>query len=257
MSNSPLVTYRCISPNKYIGRGGSQIDTVSIHCVVGQCSVETLGSVFAKRSRRASCNYGIGFDGRVALFVEERDTSMCTSSYANDKRSITIEVASDTKHPYAVTPKAYAALIDLLVDICRRNPGIGRLRWKGDKSLIGKTWLQNMTVHRWFANKACPGDWLYSRHGEIAENVNAILDGEMEENMNGRQILEKLTPEQCYAILKEAQAHEAKQPVPEWAEKELEEAVKLGITDGENPCELVPRYQAAVMALRAVKATRE
>ncbi len=253
MSNSPLVTYRCISPNKYIGRGGSQIDTVSIHCVVGQCSVETLGSVFAKRSRRASCNYGIGFDGRVALFVEERDTSMCTSSYANDKRSITIEVASDTKHPYAVTPKAYAALIDLLVDICRRNPGIGRLRWKGDKSLVGKTWLQNMTVHRWFANKVCPGDWLYSRHREIAEKVNAKLNGsdssdnggqnrtEREDSMNGEEIYRKLN-----GYLKA-------QPVPEWAKAELEEAVKLGITDGENPCELVPRYQAAVMALRAVK----
>ncbi len=241
MGNSPLATYRLISPNQYKGRGGNRIDTVSIHCVVGQCHVETLGSIFAKKSRRASSNYGIGFDGQIALFVEEKDTSMCTSSYENDKRSITIEVASDTTHPYAVTPKAYAALIDLLVDICRRNPAIQRLKWKGDESLIGKTWLQNMTVHRWFANKACPGEWLYSRHGEIAQKVNAILDGETEEAMDGKEIYQKLN-----GYLKG-------QPIPEWAKKELEEAKKLGITDGEDPMELMPRYQAAIMAARAVK----
>ena len=32
-----------------------------------------------------------------------------------------------------------------------------------------------MTVHRWFAAKACPGEYLYSRHGYIADEVNKIL----------------------------------------------------------------------------------
>ena len=173
MSNSPLVNYTKISPNKSSPRN-HKIDTVTIHCVVGQCSVETLGNVFAPTSRQASSNYGIGYDGRIGMYVEEKDRSWCSSNAANDNRAITIEVASDTKEPYAVTDKAYAALIDLLVDICKRN-GIKELKWKADTSLIGQPDKQNMTVHRWFANKACPGDYLYNLHGQIAKQVNERL----------------------------------------------------------------------------------
>lgn len=175
MSNSPLVSYTKISPNKSSPRN-HEIDTISIHCVVGQCSVETLGEVFAPTSRQASSNYGVGVDGRIGMYVEEKDRSWCTSSSSNDNRAITIEVASDTTHPYAVNAAAYEGLIKLLVDICQRNPGIKRLKWQGDKSLIGQVDKQNMTVHRWFANKACPGDYLYNRHGEIATEVNRRLD---------------------------------------------------------------------------------
>lgn len=173
MSNSKLVNYTKISPNKTSPRNHA-IDTITIHCVVGQCSVETIGNVFAPTSRQASSNYGVGVDGRIGMYVEEKDRSWCSSSASNDNRAITIEVASDTSHPYAVNEKAYAALIDLLVDICKRN-GIKQLLWKGDKSLIGQVDKQNMTVHRWFANKSCPGDYLYNRHGEIAAEVNKRL----------------------------------------------------------------------------------
>lgn len=173
MSNSPLVSYTKISPNKSSPRN-HKIDTVTIHCVVGQCSVETLGNVFAPTSRRASSNYGIGYDGRIGMYVEEKDRSWCSSNAANDNRAITIEVASDAKEPYAVNAKAYAALIDLLVDICKRN-GIKELKWKADKSLIGQPDKQNMTVHRWFANKSCPGTYLYERHAQIASEVNKRL----------------------------------------------------------------------------------
>ncbi len=172
-TNSPLVAHTRISPNRTVNRN-HVIDTITIHCVVGQCSVETLGDIFAPVSKGASCNYGIGSDGRIGLYVEEKDRSWCSSNEANDQRAVTIEVASDTTHPYAVTAKAYAALIDLCTDICRRN-GIKKLLWKGDKSLIGQVAKQNMTVHRWFANKACPGDYLYSRHGLIADEVNKRL----------------------------------------------------------------------------------
>ena len=174
-SNSPLISYTKISPNRTSPRN-HEIDTVTIHCVVGQLSVEALGNIFASTSRKASSNYGIGFDGKIAMYCEEKDRSWCSSSASNDHRAITIEVASDTTHPYAVNDKAYAALIELLVDICQRNPGIQRLRWKGDKNLIGQVQKQNMTVHRWFAAKACPGDFLYSRHKDIAERVNRKLD---------------------------------------------------------------------------------
>ena len=172
-TNSPLVDYVKISPNKTSPRN-HKIDTITIHCVVGQCSVETLGNVFAPTSRQASSNYGIGYDGKIGMYVEEKDRSWCSSSSANDNRAITIEVASDTEHPYAVNDKAYAALIELLVDICKRND-IKELKWKGDKSLIGQVDKQNMTVHRWFANKSCPGDFLYERHGAIADAVNKKL----------------------------------------------------------------------------------
>jgi murein L,D-transpeptidase YcbB/YkuD len=173
MSNSSLVDYIKISPHKNSPRN-HKIDTITIHCVVGQLSVESLGGVF-QGTRKASSNYGIGYDGRIGMYVEERDRSMATSSRSNDNRAITIEVASDTTHPYKVTKAAYNSLIKLLADICKRND-IEELKWKGDKSLKGKVDKQNMTVHRWFANKACPGDYLYNLHGQIASEVNAILN---------------------------------------------------------------------------------
>ena len=170
MSNSKLISCTNISPNKNSPRNHA-IDTITIHCVVGQCSAERIGEIFAPTSRQASSNYGIGYDGRIGMYVEEKDRSWCSSSASNDHRAITIEVASDTTHPYAVNDKAYAALIELCADICQRN-GIRKLLWKADKSLIGQPDKQNMTVHRWFANKACPGDYLYNLHSQIAEAVN-------------------------------------------------------------------------------------
>lgn len=173
MSNSSLVNYTKISPNRTSPRTHA-IDTITIHCVVGQLSVETMGNMFAQSSYQASCNYAIGTDGRIALIVDEKDRSWCSSNKANDHRAITIECASDLTHPYAVNAKVYESLINLLADICKRN-NIKELKWKGDKSLIGKIDKQNMTVHRWFANKACPGDYLYNRHGQIAAEVNKKL----------------------------------------------------------------------------------
>ena len=174
MSNSPLVNYTKISPNKSSPRN-HKIDTVTIHCVVGQCSVETLGNVFAPASRQASSNYGIGYDGRIGMYVEEKDRSWCSSNAANDNRAITIEVASDTKEPYAVNAKAYAALIDLLVDICKRN-GIKELVWSTNKAdRVNHKNGCNMTVHRDYANKSCPGTYLYERHAQIAFEANKRL----------------------------------------------------------------------------------
>lgn len=174
MSNSPLVSYTKISPNKTSPRN-KKIDTITIHCVVGQCTVETLGNIFAPTSRQASSNYGVGVDGRIGMYVEEKDRSWCSSSGANDHRAITIEVASDTKHPYAVNDKAFAALIDLVTDICQRN-GIKKLVWSTNKAdRVNHRNGCNMTVHRDYANKSCPGDYLYNRHGQIADEVNKRL----------------------------------------------------------------------------------
>lgn len=174
MSNSKLVSCKVISPNKNSPRN-HKIDTITIHCVVGQLSAETIGGLFKSSSRQASSNYGIGYDGKIGLYVDEADRSWCSSSAANDNRAVTIEVASDTKHPYTVNNKAYAALLDLVEDICRRN-GIKKLVWSKNKSdRINHKNGCNMTVHRDYANKACPGDYLYNRHGEIAAEVNKRL----------------------------------------------------------------------------------
>lgn len=182
MSNSPLVDYINISPNRTSPRN-HKIDTITIHCVVGQCSVESLGAVFKPTSRQGSSNYGIGSDGRIGMYVEEKDRSWCSggnlkangmTGSENDHRAITIECASDTTHPYAINDKVYKSLIELCTDICKRN-GIKELKWKGDKNLVGKIDQQNMTVHRWFANKACPGDYIYERLGQIANEVNKKL----------------------------------------------------------------------------------
>lgn len=174
MSNSSLVSLTKISPHKNSPRK-HVIDTVTIHCYVGQTSIESAANWFSDPSARCSCNYVIGRDGRIALIVDEGDRSWCTSNEDNDRRAITIEVASDNKHPYAVNDAAYKSLINLLADICKRN-NVKELKWKADKSLIGHPEKQNMTVHRWFANKACPGEYLYSRHAQIAAEVNAKLN---------------------------------------------------------------------------------
>lgn len=172
-TNSSLVTYKNITKNRTSPRNHA-IDTITIHCIVGQWTAKQGCDYFASTDRQCSANYVVGKDGSIGLSVEEKDRSWCSSSSSNDNRAITIEVASDTTHPYAVTTQAYNALIKLVADICKRN-GIKKLLWKADKSLIGQVSKQNMTVHRWFANKACPGDYLYERHGEIAEKVNALL----------------------------------------------------------------------------------
>ena len=177
MSNSNLVDHVKISPNSTNPRY-SAIDTVTIHCVVGQVTVERLGEIFASNSRNASSNYGIGYDGRIGMYCEEKNRSWCSSSKTNDNRAITIEVASDTTTPYYVTDAAMSSLIKLLADICERN-NIKELLWQGNKSLIGQVDKQNMTVHRWFANKSCPGDYLYNKHNYIATEVNKLLNGDI------------------------------------------------------------------------------
>lgn len=188
MSNSPLVTYTRLSPNRTSPRN-HPIDTVTIHCMAGELSVETCGAMFARASTGASSNYGIGSDGRIALYVDEGDRSWASSNPENDHRAVTIEVASEIVNPYKVTEKALASLIDLLVDICQRN-GIKRLVWSTNKAdRVNHRNGCNMTVHRDFANKACPGDYLYALHGDIAESVNKRLEGKPMTKDEAKQVL--------------------------------------------------------------------
>lgn len=179
-SNSSLVSYTRLSPNTY-GKKDRPIDRITPHCVVGQMDVEPLGALFAKASYQASSNYGIGRDGRIAMYVPESEGAWCSSNMTNDMRAVTIECASAKTHPYTMNAKVYASLVKLCVDICRRYNKT-KLLWFADRN---KTLAYSpkpdemvLTVHRWFAQKACPGDWLYSRLGKLADEVTRQLNGE-------------------------------------------------------------------------------
>ena len=178
-TNSSLVSYTKLSPN-HSGQRTHSIDRITPHCVVGQLSAESICGCFTSPSRQASCNYGIGTDGRISLCVEEKNRSWCSSSNANDQRAVTIECASDKAEPYAMNDKVYASLVKLCTDICRRN-GKKKLLWLGDKNTTlnyaPKSDEMVLTVHRWFANKSCPGNWLYARLGDLAAKVTANLGG--------------------------------------------------------------------------------
>ena len=178
-TNSSLVSYTNLSPN-HSGQRTHSIDRITPHCVVGQLSAESICGCFTSPSREASCNYGIGKDGKIALCVEEKNRSWCSSSSANDQRAVTIECASDLNAPYAMTTAVYNSLVKLCTDICKRN-GKKKLIWLGDKNKTlnysPKSDEMVLTVHRWFANKSCPGDWLYERLGDLAAKVTAQLGG--------------------------------------------------------------------------------
>ena len=177
MSNSSLICYTKISPHKDSPRNHA-IDTITIHCTAGQINVEPLGELF--QTKAASSNYGIGKDGRIAMYVDEGDRSYCSSNAENDNRAVTIEVASDAKEPCAVSDEVYAAMIELVTDICKRN-GIKKLVWSTSKNdRVNHLNGCNMTVHRDYnANKSCPGSYLYERMGQIAEAVNRELSAKL------------------------------------------------------------------------------
>ena len=166
---SDLVSYVCPSPNCTAQRT-HPVDTITVHHVAGDASVEALGALFADPKRQASSNYGIGSDGRIACFVPEESRSWCSGDRENDMRAITIEVSNCGGAPdWPVSDEAYEALLALCTDICRRH-GF-RLRYTGDKT-------GSLTMHKWFQPTACPGPWLESRFPAIAEEVNRRLDGD-------------------------------------------------------------------------------
>lgn len=176
MSYSSLVEYVKISPNKTSPRDHA-IDTITIHCMAGNLSIETCANVFAPSSRQASSNYGVGSDGRIGCYVDEADRSWCSSNRANDMRAITIEVANDggADTGWHVSGVAMSSLIKLVADVCRRN-NIPKLVWSDSKDdRINHRNGCNMTVHRDFANKSCPGDYLMSQMPYIASEVNKLL----------------------------------------------------------------------------------
>ena len=176
MSNSSLVSYTKLSPNCNKPRN-KPISKITIHHMAGNLTIEQCGNVFAPTSRKASSNYGIGSDGRIGMYVEEKNRAWTSSNAQNDNMAVTIEVANDVVGGnWHVSDKALAALIDLCTDICKRN-GIEKLNFTGDKN-------GNLTMHKWFAATACPGEYLESKFPYIADEVNKRLEQNEKECAN-------------------------------------------------------------------------
>ncbi len=169
MSNSSLVNHVHLSPN-YTAMSNKKNEVIVIHHMAGKLTVEQCGNVFAPSSRKASSNYGIDGNGRIGLYVEEKNRSWATSSRAIDSRAITIEVANSVAGGnWPVSDKAMTSLINLCVDICKRN-GIKKLNYTGDKN-------GNLQMHKWYAATGCPGAYLESKFPYIANEVNKRLNG--------------------------------------------------------------------------------
>lgn len=224
MSDSKLVSYTLISPNCNSPRN-RKIDTITIHHMAGNLTVEDCGRVFQNWKREASSNYGIGTDGRIALYVHEADRAWTSSSPSNDHRAITIEVANDggAETNWHVSDKALASLIDLLVDICKRN-GIAKLVWsdKKDDRVHHRNGC-NMTVHRDFAATLCPGPYLYSKHPWIAAQVNARLEDD-----------EMLSYDQFKEYMKRYEDERGNMPADSWAEPHIEWAEEKKVMIGDE-----------------------
>lgn len=186
-TNSPLVAYTNLT--SHYSKRENPIELITIHCFVGQVTAKQGCDYFATTDRQASSNYVVGKDGSIGLSVEEKNRAWTSggtdaqgktiyvngiSGKMNDHRAVTIEVACDTTYPYAITDAAYKALVSLCADICKRN-NIESLKWQANKNLVGNWSMQNITCHRWYAATACPGDYIYNRLGQIANEVNAIL----------------------------------------------------------------------------------
>lgn len=178
MSKSKLVDVTILSPNNSGARTHS-IDRITPHCMAGHATVEGCGSWFAKKTTRASSNYGIDDNGKVGLYVPEDKISWCSSSRENDTRAVTIECASDPTAPYKMNKKVYNTLVKLCVDICKRN-GKKKLIWFSSKHIAlnykPKKTEMVLTIHAWFAEKSCPGKWLRNRLDELADDVNKKLN---------------------------------------------------------------------------------
>lgn len=175
---SDLVTYTNLTDN-HSGKRKHAVDRITPHCFVGQVTAKRGCDYFAETNRKCSANYVIGRDGDIGLSVDEDNRSWCSSSSENDNRAITIECASDSVKPYAMTDAVYRSLVKLCVDICQRYNKT-KLLWisSRDKALKYEPAKDEMliTVHRWFANKSCPGEWLYKRLGELAADVTKQLN---------------------------------------------------------------------------------
>lgn len=180
MANSSLVTYTNISKNTY-GKRTHTIDTLIPHVIVGQCTTKRATDIFSGKGYKWSCNYALGMEGGCGLVLPEEFASICTSNKGVDERAITFEIASDTFAPYKITNAALTTLINLMADIMKRY-GKNKLVFIADKAknkaYEPKANEMKISCHRFYAAKACPGDYIFGLESAIADRVNQILAGQ-------------------------------------------------------------------------------
>jgi len=182
---SPLCEYIKQSPY-HSGKRKKKVDRLTVHCYVGLVALQRSVDGFFSRpkTKEASCQYTISFDGRVGGVCDEDLRSWCSSSEANDTRAITIEVASDNTSPYKFPDAAYNKLLDLTVDIMNRY-NKKKLVYIEDKAAALKYKLAEdemlLTLHKWFyPKKACPGPWFINKIPEFINTINERLNGYVE-----------------------------------------------------------------------------
>ena len=236
MGNSKLVDVVIYSPN-WNWRGNNKVKKITIHHAGGIASVESIGDLFSRKDRGGSANYGIGNDGRVGLYVPENKRAWTSGSPENDYQAITIEVSNcEYGGEWAVSDEAYDKLILLCADICKRN-GIKELVFTGDAS-------GNLTMHRYFQATACPGEYLASRFGEIAETVNAILRGEAPMTREERKEFDALKA--TVESLQETNGirwNYIDGNLPTWAKPTVKKLYERGVLVGNEKGELQLSYQ--------------
>ena len=251
-SNSQLISYTKLSPNNS-GNKTVAIDRFTPHCIVGQWTVETAGSYFAKTSTKASANYVIGKDGKIGLVVPESKIAWTSSSKANDSRAVTVECASDTYHPYKFTDACYESLIKLCVDVCKRN-GKNKLVWLNDKAKTlayqPKSNEMLLSLHRYFKQKSCPGDWLVSRLDSFTTEVNKQLNSVVDDTPTQEEFYKMFKVAMNDYVSTLSKGSESSWSVSEGFWKKAQE--KLGvngkaIVDGTNPLGNITREQMAAI----------
>ena len=231
LSNSPLVSYTRITSFKSVPRTAS-ITKITPHHVGGNATVEALGQVFATPGRNASSNYGIGSDGRIGMYVEEKDRSWCSSSSANDNTAVTMEIANNSGDPsWTVSDAAWEALIKLCVDICRRNPGIKQKDGRPGLYCDG-TPNASLTFHRYFAATGCAQPYIWNRRQQLCDEVNKRL---------GQK--DKEEEEMAEPVYKEIE------DVPSWGRPTVEKLVKSGALQGDDSGLNLPYTMLRILAI--------
>lgn len=234
MSNSSLVDFTLISPNSTNPRN-KKISKITIHHMAGNLTVEQCGNGFANKNRQASSNYAVGTDGRVGMYVEEKNRSWASSSPANDHMAITIEVANDGGANWHVSDKALEKTIELCTDICKRN-GIKKLNFTGDKN-------GNLTMHKYFAATNCPGPYLESKFPYIADEVNKRLNKNSEdlsmaqyEELKSEIATLKSTIESLKASKEKVYHYNVE--LPDWGAPTMDKLISKGLYKGASESDL-------------------
>lgn len=185
--DSPLAkcaiwTYNCSIRNTKLKP--SQFDFIP-HCTAGMSSAEATATRFQRPDVKASATYCIGSNGDIVQNVPEEYRPWTTGGDLNvngvtgammDHHSFTFEIANTTLAPnYLMSAEAIASLVYLMTDICKRH-GIKSVTWKDDKYFASDSRNYNViAVHKWYARKSCPGNFLYSSMQNVADTVNMLL----------------------------------------------------------------------------------